>query len=76
MHSNLPPGVTTGMIPGNRPIDRWWEYCEERVDQMTVAEFQDRLRNARAEQMEALRLFLIEELVDEIPEGPDRDEDY
>ena len=50
MESNLPPGVTTNMIPGNRPIDEWWDYCEERVDQMTVAEFQDRLRNARAEQ--------------------------
>ena len=75
MHSNLPPGVTTGMIPGNRPIDRWWEYCEERVDQMTVAEFQDRLRNARAEQMEALRLFVIGELADDMPDydGPDED---
>ena len=75
MHSNLPPGVTTGMIPGNRPIDRWWEYCEERVDQMTVAEFQDRLRNARAEQMEALRLFMISELADDMPDydGPDED---
>ena len=75
MHSNLPPGVTTGMIPGNRPIDRWWDYCEERVDQMTVAEFQDRLRNARAEQMEALRLFVIGELADDMPDydGPDED---
>ena len=75
MHSNLPPGVTTNMIPGNRPIDRWWEYCEERVDQMTVAEFQDRLRNARAEQMEALRLFMISELADDMPDydGPDED---
>ena len=75
MESNLPPGVTTNMIPGNRPIDEWWDYCEERVDQMTVAEFQDRLRNARAEQMEALRLFVIEELVDN-DDRPDRDEDY
>ena len=75
MHSNLPPGVTTGTIPGNRPIDRWWEYCEERVDQMTVAEFQDRLRNARAEQMETLRLFMISELADDMPDydGPDED---
>ena len=75
MESNLPPGVTTNMIPGNRPIDEWWDRCEERVDEMTVAEFQDRLRNARAEQMEGLRLFVVEELVDD-DDRPERDEDY
>lgn len=29
MASNLPPGVTVGMIPGNRPEDAAWEAAEE-----------------------------------------------
>ena len=28
--SNLPPGVSVGMIPGNRPEDEWWEkFCDK-----------------------------------------------
>jgi len=32
MSSNLPPGVTPSMIPGNRPEDRAWEYAHEQID--------------------------------------------
>lgn len=32
MASNLPPGVTDGMIPGNRPEDREWEAIHESID--------------------------------------------
>jgi len=32
MTSNLPPGVTPDMIPGNRPEDRAWEYAHEQID--------------------------------------------
>lgn len=46
MSSNLPPGVTEGMIPGNRPNDLEWERAWEWADQvvnetnLTVQEFQ------------------------------------
>ena len=34
MSSNLPPGVSEGMIPGNRPEDaayeEWWEKFDEK----------------------------------------------
>ena len=33
MLSNLPPGVTEGMIPGNRPEDLAWEKFHEEVDE-------------------------------------------
>jgi len=32
MSSNLPPGVTDGMIPGNRPEDIEWEMFYEWLD--------------------------------------------
>lgn len=32
MSSNLPPGVTPGMIPGNRPEDAAWENFHEAID--------------------------------------------
>jgi hypothetical protein len=32
MPSNLPPGVTEGMLPGNRPEDMAWEKLHETVD--------------------------------------------
>ena len=33
MSSNLPPGVTESMIPGNRPEDEAWETFLETVDE-------------------------------------------
>lgn len=35
MASNLPPGVTEGMIPGNRPEDLEWEGFHEWLDDET-----------------------------------------
>lgn len=32
MPSNLPPGVTESMIPGNRPEDQAWERVHEDID--------------------------------------------
>lgn len=32
MSSNLPPGVTDSMIPGNRPEDVAWESFHELID--------------------------------------------
>lgn len=32
MASNLPPGVTDSMIPGNRPEDEAWETFHEEID--------------------------------------------
>ena len=32
MASNLPPGVTEGMIPGNRPEDAAWDSTYEAID--------------------------------------------
>jgi hypothetical protein len=32
MSSNLPPGVTESMIPGNRPEDEGWERFHEQID--------------------------------------------
>lgn len=32
MSSNLPPGVTEGMIPGNRPEDWAWERLHEAIN--------------------------------------------
>lgn len=36
MSSNLPPGVSEGMIPGNRPeelaYEEWWNKFEAKVD--------------------------------------------
>jgi len=34
MESNLPPGVTEGMIPGNRPEDAEWEEFYEKLPEM------------------------------------------
>ena len=34
-YSNLPPGVTTNMLPGNRPEDVAWERaCEDARDEL------------------------------------------
>ncbi len=33
--SNLPPGVTDNMIPGNRPEDMAWDdFCERALEQL------------------------------------------
>jgi hypothetical protein len=32
MNSNLPPGVTEGMLPGNRPEDMAWDKLHESID--------------------------------------------
>ena len=37
--SNLPPGVTDNMIPGNRPEDIEWEKFHEWIDE--IAEVYD-----------------------------------
>lgn len=34
--SNLPPGVTHGMIPGNRPEDEWFEKMDGVVERELV----------------------------------------
>jgi hypothetical protein len=40
-HSNLPPGVSTNMIPGNRPEDeaeeRFWGLLEQKCDEKKIA---------------------------------------
>jgi hypothetical protein len=40
-HSNLPPGVSTNMIPGNRPEDEaeenFWDTFEQRCDEKKIA---------------------------------------
>lgn len=43
--SNLPPGVTVGMIPGNRPEDMAWETAMERLEEsgLEPREIADRL---------------------------------
>lgn len=33
MRSNLPPGVTEAMLPGNRPEDSAWELLHSRIDE-------------------------------------------
>lgn len=37
MSSNLPPGVTDGMIPGNRAEDADWETFHEVIDKEVEA---------------------------------------
>jgi hypothetical protein len=37
-HDNLPPGVSVGMIPGNRPEDEAWEREVERWTPIAVIE--------------------------------------
>ena len=32
--SNLPPGVTDNMIPGNRPEDKEWDEFHEWIDEI------------------------------------------
>ena len=34
MPSNLPPGVTTNMIPGCRPEDEEWDRLHEKIDDL------------------------------------------
>jgi hypothetical protein len=48
MSTNLPPGVTVNMIPGNRPEDLMWERMVDRVYLMTVTELHDKLTAERA----------------------------
>ena len=36
--SNLPPGVTEGMIPGNRPEDIAWEKLHNDIDELPFDE--------------------------------------
>ena len=36
MSSNLPPGVTESMLPGNRPDDLWWDIFYESLDESGV----------------------------------------
>lgn len=36
MSSNLPPGVSEGMLPGNRPEDLAWERAWEWADEMVI----------------------------------------
>lgn len=38
MSSNLPPGVSENMIPGNRPEDAAWEFFHESVDEDCIKE--------------------------------------
>lgn len=38
MTSNLPPGVTESMIPGNRPEDEAWETFHDEIDKDCVEE--------------------------------------
>jgi hypothetical protein len=47
MNNNLPPGVTEGMIPGNRPQDIEWEQLIDAIavfieDGLDRAEYHDR----------------------------------
>lgn len=49
MSDNLPPGVTVGMIPGNRPEDEAWERYTDEVYQ--------RIRDAGVSQADADALF-------------------
>jgi len=37
MSSNLPPGVTEAMIPGNRPEDEEWERLYDYIDEVCAA---------------------------------------
>lgn len=32
MSNNLPPGITEGMLPGNRPEDMAWDKLHESID--------------------------------------------
>lgn len=43
--SNLPPGVTPSMIPGNRPEDEYWTRVYEGVFEDLPAEFDALLEN-------------------------------
>ena len=36
MASNLPPGVTEGMLPGNRPEDMAWDEAMEKINEMAI----------------------------------------
>lgn len=42
MSSNLPPGVTDAMLPGNRPEDlaweRFWDYAQDRLSTLDISE--------------------------------------
>jgi len=38
MQDNLPPGVSTNMIPGNRPVDDWLEAAEEKLMDALIEE--------------------------------------
>lgn len=36
--SNLPPGVTVGMIPGNRPEDEWYDKFLDSLSEVVMLE--------------------------------------
>lgn len=41
MLSNLPPGVTESMIPGNSPEDAWWDQVVDNLPEEIVAVIAD-----------------------------------
>lgn len=48
MLSNLPPGVTESMLPGNRPEDQEWdEFCDWAIERMSCSNLSiEQLRTA------------------------------
>ena len=38
--SNLPPGVTEGMIPGNRPIDAAWDAVYDWIGSVDISPYE------------------------------------
>lgn len=63
--NNLPPGVTAGMLPGNRPEDEAWEkFYEWAIEQLMTLDLDDARRavkvgiaGVQAEQQEISRML-------------------
>jgi hypothetical protein len=84
MGGNLPPGVTTNMIPGNRPQDLARQSMREEVEDMPVAEFLDCFptKSDAWTQLDALVQKLADQRLDDLdamdadgPHGGDGPED-
>jgi hypothetical protein len=63
--NNLPPGVTTSMLPGNMPEDAAWEkFCDWALEQLATLDTEDAYRavkigiaGVQAEQQDIARML-------------------
>jgi len=76
MGSNLPPGVTTNMIPGNRPEDTAWERLRDALEEASVHELRTKLSDERAKVLDGWLDDLANDELDDLRDSERYDGPY